>query len=494
MYIAIDLKSFYASVECVERGLEPLETFLVVADASRTTKTICLAVSPALKALGVPGRPRLFEVIQKVREINYHRRSKMKGAPFTGKTTYSKRFYEDPTLALDYIIAPPQMAHYISVSTKVYETYLKYIAPEDIHVYSIDEVFINAAPYLGTYGKSAYDLAQLLIKEVLQNTGITSTAGIGSNLYLAKIAMDIEAKHIEADVDGIRIAELTEQSYKEKLWTHKPITDFWKIGGGYARQLESHGMFTMGDVARCSIINEELLYKLFGVNAELLIDHAWGIEPCTIADIKAYKPEGKSLSSGQVLHEPYPNDKALLVTKEMADLLALDLVEKGLFATQLVLSVGYDIENLQNSKIRNLYKGTIRVDHYGRTVPTPAHGSYNLSKPTASSKVLIAALTELFKKITLPYLSVRRISIAASVLTPEEIERNKSPQLDLFSDELEAEKKEEPKVDQEHEIKLQKAMLAIKKRFGKNSIIKGMNLEEGATGRQRNSQIGGHKA
>lgn len=496
-YIAIDLKSFYASQECIARELDPMRTNLVVADASRTEKTICLAVSPSLKAFGIPGRARLFEVIQKVKEVNALRILKAPGKKFTGKSWDAIELQENPSLELDFIAAPPRMAHYMECSTKIYEIYLKYIAPEDIHVYSIDEVFIDATPYLKTYGLSAYELARKLIYEVLDVTGITATAGIGTNLYLCKVAMDIVAKHTEADQYGVRIAQLDEMSYRRSLWEHRPLTDFWRVGRGSARRLEGHGLFTMGDIARCSLLQEDLLYKLFGVNAELLIDHAWGWEPCTIADIKAYKPESSSIGSGQVLHCPYEFEKAKLVVREMADLLVLDLVDKGLVTDQMVMTVGYDRENLTKEEIRNKYKGEITLDHYGRKIPKHAHGSINLQRWTSSTRQITESVMELFDRIVDRDLLVRRVNLVANhVLREGEVPKQEVPiQLDLFTDqEAEDREKEERRYQDEREKNRQKAVLDIRKKYGKNAILKGMNYQEGATTRDRNKQIGGHKA
>ncbi len=495
-YLCIDLKSFYASVECIERGLNPLTTNLVVADKSRTEKTICLAVTPSLKACGVSGRARLFEVVQKVKEINNQRRRNAPEKEFTGSSSNAVELENNLSLELDYIVAPPRMAYYMEYSTCIYNVYLKYIAPEDIHVYSIDEVFIDITHYLATYKKTAHDFARMLIQDVLKTTGITATAGIGTNMYLAKIAMDIEAKHIPADEDGVRIAELDEMSYRKQLWSHKPLTDFWRVGKGTANKLERYGIYTMGDIARYSILDEDFLYKLFGVNAELLIDHAWGWEPCTIADIKSYKPSTNSLSSGQVLQTPYYFEMAKLVTREMTELLVLDLVEKGLVTNQIVLTVGYDIENLTNDTIKSTYKGEIITDHYGRQVPKYAHGTGNLTRQTASAKLIVDATMELFDKIVNPSLLVRRITIAACKLAREcDIEEKQPEQLDLFTDyeKLEKKRQQEEKI-LEKEKRMQQAVLDIKKKFGKNAILKGMNLEEGATAKDRNSQIGGHKA
>ena len=489
-YLCIDLKSFFASVECVERGLNPLTTNLVVADKERTEKTICLAVTPSLKTYGIPGRARLFEVVQKVREVNNQRKTKAPQRKFVGKSFIATELNENPSLELDYIVAPPRMAYYMDYSTRIYNVYLKYIAPEDIHVYSIDEVFIDITHYLATYKLSAHDFARKLIQDVLKTTGITATAGIGTNMYLAKIAMDIEAKHIPADKDGVRIAELDEKTYREKLWSHTPITDFWRVGKGYARKLEYYGMKTMGDVARCSVYDEDLLYRLFGVNAELLIDHAWGWEPCTIKEIKAYKPSTNSLSSGQVLKMPYYFDKAKLVTREMAEALSLDLVEKALVTNQVVLTIGYDIENLTDDSIQ--YSGEIVTDFYGRKVPKQAHGTTNIERYTASSRLIVDATMELFDKIVDKSLLVRRITIAVCKLQREkDVKENTVEQLDLFTD---YEKKNAQEESLEKEKRMQEAVLSIKKKYGKNAILKGMNLEEGATAKERNSQIGGHKA
>ena len=489
-YLCIDLKSFFASVECVERGLNPMTTNLVVADKGRTEKTICLAVTPSLKAYGIPGRARLFEVVQKVREVNNQRRLNAPKRTFVDKSFNSEELNNNPSLELDYIVAPPRMAHYMEYSTRIYNVYLKYIAPEDIHVYSIDEVFIDITHYLATYKLSAHDFARKLIQDVLNTTGITATAGIGTNMYLAKIAMDIEAKHIPADKDGVRIAELDEMSYREKLWSHKPLTDFWRVGKGYANKLERYGMKTMGDVARCSLYDEDLLYRLFGVNAELLIDHAWGWEPCAIKEIKAYKPTTNSLSSGQVLQTPYYFDKAKLVTREMAEALALDLVEKALVTNQVVLTIGYDIDNLTDENIQ--YKGDIVTDFYGRKVPKHAHGTGNIDRYTASSKLIVDATMELFDRIVDKSLLVRRINIAVCKLQREkDVKDNQVEQLDLFTD---YEKKNKQEENLKKEKRMQEAVLSIKKKYGKNAILKGMNLEEGATAKERNSQIGGHKA
>lgn len=496
-YIAIDLKSFYASVECVERGLDPLTTNLVVADMSRTEKTICLAVSPALKALGIPGRPRLFEVVQRVKEINLQRRYKAPGRIFTGKSFNAPELAANPALELDYIVARPQMAHYMKFSTDIYKIYLQYVAPEDIQVYSIDEVFIDATNYLPACKLTAREFAVQIILDVLQSTGITATAGIGTNLYLCKVAMDIDAKHIQPDENGVRISELNERSYRERLWEHRPLTDFWRVGRGYAARLEANGMFTMGDVAMRSLYDENRLYKLFGVNAELLIDHAWGWEPCTIADIKAYKPSSNSISSGQVLQCAYSFEKARLVVREMTEGLVLDLVDKGLVTDQLVLTVGYDRENLADPNRRGAYKGEVATDYYGRAVPKKAHGSINLKKQTSSTKIITEAAMELFDRIVDKDLTVRRMYVVANRVVPESEAaqtRAESEQLSLFTDyaALERERQAEDAA-LAREKRLQKAVLNIKRKFGKNSILKGMSFEEGATARERNKQIGGHR-
>lgn len=502
-YIAIDLKSFYASVECRERGLDPLTTNLVVADASRTEKTICLAVSPSLKAYGISGRARLFEVVQKVKEVNRQRKRMLRGKGFEGTSYNANELSTNPSLELSYIAAPPRMAHYIEYSTRIYKVYLKYIAPEDIHVYSIDEVIMDVTGYLDTYGLTAHQLAQKMIKDVLETTGITATAGIGTNMYLSKIAMDIVAKHIPPDEDGVRIAELNELTYRRLLWDHRPLTDFWRVGKGYAKKLEAHGLYTMGDIARCSLgkddefYNEDLLYRLFGVNAELLIDHAWGWEPCTIQDVKSYKPANNSIVSGQVLQNPYTAEQTRLVVKEMADMLALDLVDKRLVTNQLVLTIGYDIENLTDQNRKNAYKGEITIDGYGRKVPKHAHGTIHLDKQTASSMLLCDAALRLYDRIINPQLLVRRISLTANKVVSE-LAAEESPafeQLSLFVDYEEEEKKrQEEKEMLDKEKKMQQAMLDIKKKFGKNAILKGMNLQEGATAKDRNGRIGGHKA
>ncbi len=524
VYLAIDLKSFYASVECMERGLDPLTTHLVVADASRTEKTICLAVSPSLRAYGIPGRARLFEVVQKVRELNALRLTRARRQSFAGESTNADELAAHPELAISYVTARPRMAHYIAASSRIYSIYLKYIAPEDIHVYSIDEVFIDATDYLPLYGLTARELAMKMILEILQETGITATAGIGTNLYLAKIAMDIEAKHIPADANGVRIAELDEMSYRKLLWSHQPLTDFWRIGHGYAQKLAKVGLYTMGDIARCSIgkagefYNEDLLYKLFGVNAELLIDHAWGWEPCTMADIKAYRPASSSISSGQVLQCPYPAAKAHLVTCEMAEQLAMDLFEKHLTTDQLVLTVGYDKTALP----ADMYGIAVTIDRYGRAVPKHAHGTANLPQATSSVTMIVDALSDLYQRIVNPDFTVRRLTLCANHVLPEDTPAmqtapttgadpagqgsEREQQLDLFGfvadgkdlfgrDAAELQRqKEDAAAALENERKIQRSLLAIKQKFGKNAVVKGRDLEDGATAMQRNDQIGGHKA
>ncbi len=490
-YIAIDLKSFYASVECVDRGLDPLNTNLVVADKSRTEKTICLAVTPSLKAFGISGRARLFEVVQQVKLVNRERQSRAYRGQLTGKSCLGSELSGDSSLEVDYIVAPPRMAHYMEVSTKIVGIYLKYVAPEDLHVYSIDEVFIDVTGYLKTYRCTAHDLAMRMIRDVLRETGITATAGVGTNLYLAKIAMDIVAKKMKPDKDGVRIAELDEMSYREKLWEHTPLTDFWRVGSGMAKRLAGKQMYTMGDIAKRSLSDEEQLYSLFGVNAELLIDHAWGWEPCTISDIKAYRPENKSLSSGQVLQCPYSFTKARLIIREMTELLVLDLVEKGIVTDQMVLTVGYDTEG-----IPDFYDGVIETDRYGRKIPKSVHGSVNLGGYTSSTIKIREAVTKLYESLVDRSLQIRRMTIAANHILPEcEAPVEDTFQLDLFTDYETAEKErrqEEKRLSRERSI--QSTMVSLKQRFGKNAIIKGMNLEEGATAMERNRQVGGHRA
>ena len=484
-YIAIDLKSFYASVECIERGLDPLTTNLVVADASRTQKTICLAVSPSLKKYGIPGRPRLFEVVQRIKEVNIERKAKAPGRQFTGASFDAIELEKSPELEVNYIAAVPRMACYMKYSTRIYDIYLRYIAPEDMHVYSIDEVFIDATTYLKTYKMTARELALKIIKDVQKETGVTATAGVGSNLYLCKVAMDIVAKKIPPDKDGVRIAKLDELSYRRLLWNHVPLTDFWRVGKGYAKKLAENGLYTMGDVARCSLgkqneyYNEDLLYKLFGINAELLIDHAWGWEPTTIAQIKAYKPQKNSIGSGQVLHCAYTAEKAKLIVKEMTDLLVLDLVDKKLVTDQMVLTLGYDIDNLTDPVIRSKYHGEITTDGYGRQIPKHAHGTANLPKPTSSTKEIMQAVEALFDRIVNPDLLVRRINIVADrVISESDVaEKTSFEQLDLFTDykALEEERKIEQK-EREKEKRMQHAILDIQKKFGKNAVLKGMNF------------------
>lgn len=498
-YIAIDLKSFYASVECIERGLDPLTTNLVVADDSRTEKTICLAVTPSLKSYGVSGRPRLFEVVQRVREINATRLYNLRKREFSGFSYNKKELDDDLNLKLDYIVAPPRMSFYMEYSTRIYNVYLKYIAPEDIHVYSIDEVFIDVTSYLNTYGLSAKELVQKIILDVLHETGITATAGIGTNLYLAKIAMDIVAKHIPADKNGVRIAELDETSYRKQLWDHRPLTDFWRVGKGYKKKLESVGLYTMGDIARCSLgkesdyYNEDLLRRMFGKNTELLIDHAWGWEPVTIADIKAYKPESNSIGSGQVLHCGTDYDKTKIIVREMTEMLVLDLVSKNLVTDQIVLTVGYDRENLMDPVRMRNYKGEYSIDQYGRKIPKHAHGTINLDSYTSSTNVIVRAVLDLFNRIVDENLLVRRINMSANhVISEKEAKQDKYEQLNLFDMITEKESVDQEQIKKEKDI--QKAVLDIKKKFGKNAILKGMSLQEGSTAIDRNNQIGGHKA
>ena len=502
VYIAIDLKSFYASVECVERGLDPLTTHLVVADPKRTEKTICLAVSPSLKSYGIPGRARLFEVVRAVRKINAARLEKAPGRQFSGASSSAPELAENPALQLDYIVAPPRMAHYMACSARVYSVYTRFVAPEDIHVYSVDEVLIDATAYLRAYQCTPRELAARMIRAVLRETGVTATAGIGENLYLAKVAMDIVAKKLPPDENGARIAELTVRGYREQLWSHTPLTDFWRVGRGIARKLESLGIRTMGDVARCSLgppyfpHGQEKLFRLFGINAKLLIDHAWGLESCTMADIRAYVPENRSLSAGQVLPTPYPFDKARLVVREMADQLALSLVEKGLVAEQVGLAVGYDIENLNDPERRKAYRGPVESDGYGRKVPKGVNGTARLSRPVSSGRLIADAMMEIFDRIVSPDLLVRRMYVSAQGVTP----RDAAPppqavQLDFFGEAQEADrqrKREDAALERER--RLQQAVLAVRSRFGKNALLRGMDFEEGATARERNEQIGGHKA
>ena len=498
-YLCIDLKSFYASVECVERGLNPLTANLVVADVSRTEKTICLAVTPSLKTCGISGRARLFEVVQKMGEINKRRKSSAPGKKFDGESYDATELKANPALKATYIIAPPRMAHYMEYSTRIYNIYLKYIAPEDIHVYSIDEVFIDITGYLNTYKCTAHELAMKIIKDVLNTTGITATAGIGTNMYLAKIAMDIVAKKIQPNEDGVRISELDEISYRKELWNHTPITDFWRVGKGYAKKLTDKGIYTMGDIARLSLTErgEDLLYKTFGINAELLIDHAWGWEPCTIAEIKAYKPENKSIASGQVLHCPYDYEKTKIIVREMAELMCTELVEKRLVTNQLVLTVGYDIENLTNPELQKTYSGDITTDFYGRKVPKHAHGTTNLDSYSSSAVIIVDAVINLYEKITNKNLLIRRLNISANKLRCESeiTSKNMHEQLSMFTDyEALQKEKQEREIALKKERSIQETMISLKNKYGKNAILKGTNLQEGSTTVDRNNQIGGHKA
>lgn len=491
IYVAIDLKSFYASVECKERGLDPITTNLVVADSSRTEKTICLAVSPALKSYGIPGRARLFEVVQKVKEVNIYRKRKATNRTFTGSSYSDIELKKNKSLELSYIIAPPRMAYYMKYSSKIYNIYLKYFSSDDIYVYSIDEVFIDVTHYLKTYNMRAKELVTKVIQDVYQTTGITATAGIGTNLYLCKIAMDIVAKHVKPDENGVRIAGLDEMAYRKLLWGHRPLTDFWRVGKGYTKKLEEHGMYTMGDVARMSVKNEDLLYKLFGVNAELLIDHAWGWESVTIESIKAYRPATNSICSGQVLHCPYNYENTKIIVKEMTELLALDLVEKGLVTNQIVLEVGYDVDNLKNQAISSLYNGEITTDKYGRKVPKHAHGTINIDHQTASSKVLTGYIIKLYEQIVNKQLLVRRINITVNnVVNENMLKTSDYEQINLFVDYAEVNEKRKK---EEAEKEIQKAMIGIKSKYGKNAILKGMNLQKEGTTIERNRQIGGHK-
>ena len=493
-YAAIDLKSFYASVECRERGLDPLLSNLVVADEERTEKTICLAVSPSLKALGIPGRARLFEVISKVRIANKKRERALRGS-FSGKSYLSYALEADPSLAIDFLIARPRMNLYMTYSAMVYQIYLRYLAPEDIHVYSIDEVLLDLTTYLQGYRQTPRDIVGAIMEDIFKEMGLTATAGIGTNLYLCKVAMDIMAKHVLPDEKGRRIAELDERSYKEQLWTHKPLTDFWRVGQGYTRKLEKHGMHTMGDVARMSLSHEDLLYDLFGINAELLIDHAWGVEPCTMEAIKAYEPEDKSISRGQVLSCPYGFTQGRLIVQEMADLLSLDLLKKKLLTDQLVLTVGYDIENLQKD---SSYTGEVKKDRYGRKVPHHAHGTGHLPSPSSSTKEVVALALKLYDELVDKNLTIRRVTLSAEkLISEEEAPKSAAPafeQLDLFTDYEAREKERKAKEEGEKkEKKAQEAALLVQRRFGKNALLKGMNLQEGATTRVRNETVGGHR-
>ena len=496
VYICIDLKSFYASVECVERGLDPLDTNLVVADEARTAKTICLAVSPSLKSYGLSGRCRLFEAIQKVREVNYQRRKNNKYRPFTKKSYLDSEIKKNNNLELDFIKATPRMRLYMKYSTAIYNIYLKYIAEEDILVYSIDEVFCDITNYLKFYKMTASELVMKIISEVYKTTGITATAGIGTNMYLAKVAMDIMAKKMKPNEYGVRMAYLNEELYKKELWSHQPLTDFWRVGRGYAKKLEANHIYTMGDIARASLVNEDLLFKLFGVNAELLIDHAWGYEPCTISDAKNYKPLKNSISSGQVLHCAYDYNKAKLVVREMVDSLTLDLVDKHLISNQFVLTIGYDVENLLNPQIASLYHGEITTDNYGRSIPKHAHGTANIDHRTSSTSIITSEVMKLYDKIVNRHLLIKKINLTACDVVNENCQDNVviTKQLDLFSNTSVINKEKEQELHNEvEERKIQRTLLDIKNKYGKNAILKGMNLEEGSTQKDRNEQVGGHR-
>ena len=496
-YCCIDLKSFYASVECKERGLDPLTTNLVVADKSRTEKTICLAVTPSLKAYGIPGRARLFEVVQKVKEINYNRKFKARNHEFEGSSYSDIELKKNPNLELDYIIAQPQMAKYMKYSTLIYNIYLKYVSSEDIYPYSIDEVFVDITKYLKTANMTPRQFVTTMIYDVFKSTGITATGGIGTNMYLAKIAMDIGAKHTKPDKNGVRMAELNEMQYRKLLWNHRPLTDFWRVGRGYSKKLEANNLYTMGDIARCSINNEELLYKLFGINAELLIDHAWGYEPCTMEDIKKFRPAVNSISLGQVLSMPYDYEKTKLIVKEMTDSLVLDLVDKNLITNQLVLTIEYDTENLINPEIKNLYNGEISTDRYGRKIPKHAHGTINLTESTSSTKLILKAMLELYNRIIDKKLLTRKIYVVANnVVNENKVEEpQQNEQISLFVDYKKQEEERRKITSERHrENNLQHTILNIKKKYGKNAILKGMNLEKDGTMKERNAQIGGHRA
>lgn len=496
VYICIDLKSFYASVECVERGLDPLDTNLVVADEARTAKTICLAVSPSLKSYGLSGRCRLFEAIQKVREVNYQRRKDNNYRPFTKKSYLDSEIKRNNSLELDFIKATPRMRLYMKYSTAIYNIYLKYIAEEDILVYSIDEVFCDITNYLKFYKMTASKLVMKIISEVYETTGITATAGIGTNMYLAKVAMDIMAKKMKPNEYGVRMAYLNEELYKKELWSHQPLTDFWRVGRGYAKKLEANHIYTMGDIARTSLVNEDLLFKLFGVNAELLIDHAWGYEPCTISDAKNYKPLRNSISTGQVLHCAYDYNKAKLVVREMVDSLTLDLVDKHLISNQFVLTIGYDVENLLNPQIASLYHGEITTDNYGRSIPKHAHGTANIDHRTSSTSIITSEVMKLYDKIVNRHLLIKRINLTACDVVNENCQDNVviTKQLDLFSNTSVTNKEKEQELHNEvEERKIQRTLLDIKNKYGKNAILKGMNLEEGSTQKDRNEQVGGHR-
>ena len=492
VYIAIDLKSFYASVECRERGLDPLTTNLVVADNSRTDKTVCLAVTPSLKQYGIGGRARLFEVKQKVKEINYWRKRNNYNKEFSDKSSNDIELKNNRTLALDFIVAPPQMKLYMKYSTDIYQIYLKYFSEEDIYVYSIDEVFVDITHYLKTYNMTPRELVTKIIQDIFETTGITATAGIGTNLYLCKVAMDIVAKHVKADKNGVRIAGLDIPTYKKMLWEHTPITDFWRVGKGIAKRLEEKRIYTMGDIARCSIENEEVLYKLLGVNAELLIDHSWGYEPCTIKSIKSYTPTTNSLTSGQVLHCPYNYEKTKLILKEMTELLTLDLVEKHLMTNQIVLTIDYDADNLKIQNFKEIYNGEVKEDRYGRSVPKSAHGTINIDHYTSSTRIITEHTIKLYENIINKNLLIRKVNISANrVLNENNIPDDKCEQIDLFTD---YRKIEEEKQREQKEINMQRTIVKIKNKYGKNAILKGMNFENGATTIERNSQVGGHKA
>ena len=496
IFMCIDLKSFYASVECRERNLDPLDTNLVVADPSRTTKTICLAVSPSLKAHGISGRARLFEVVSRVKEVNDERLKKSSHKRFKGSSYIDSELKNNNDLKLDYIVAPPRMNLYMKYSTTIYNVYLKYLSKDDIYVYSIDEVFCDITNYLKLYKCTPEELVRMMIKDVLNVTGITATAGIGTNMYLAKVAMDIVAKHRDADEYGVRLAEIDEMSYRHLLWSHRPLTDFWRVGKGIAKKLEEHHMYTMGDVCLKSIEDEDLLYKLFGVNAELLIDHAWGWEPCTIEDVRKYKPTTNSISVGQVLHEPYNFVKARLIVREMIEGLSLDLVKKHKVTSQLVLTIGYDVDNLNIPKIRDHYSGPITFDFYGRPVPKHAHGTINIDHKTSSYEILAEKIIELYDHITNMQLLIRRINIAACNIVDENLVEKEVhiKQVDLFSNfEEENKKREITKKREKEELVLERTLLNIKEKYGKNAILKGMNLEKGGTAIDRNSQVGGHR-
>jgi len=492
-YIAIDLKSFYASVECVERGLDPLTTNLLVADVSKTEKTICLAVTPSLKAHGISGRARLFEAVQQVKVVNAQRRAKLRGKDFTGSSYDDNELKTNPYLAVDYIAAPPRMALYREISAKIVAVYLKYVSIDDIYPYSIDEVFIDATTYLATYKMNAHDFAAMLIKDVLKTYGVTATAGIAENMYLCKVALDITAKHIQPDKDGVRIAQLNMMTYRRTLWTHRDLTDFWMVGSATATRLNKLGLFTMGDVARCSLYDEERLYKEFGKNAVYLIDQAWGYEPVDIPTIKAYKPESTSTSAGQVLSRPYTFDETRIIITEMVDKLVLELVEKGLTTDQIVLMVGYDIENLTDPKRRAEYKGEVVKDRYDREIPKHARGTANLGKHSSSTKLITEKTLELFERIVDKDLLTRRLTITANHLLTEDEAKNIAPaeQLSFFDEPKDLEKKEQ---NDEREKRVQKAVLEIKNRFGANAIMKGTSYQDAATGIERNESIGGHKA